>query len=174
MVRGACSSFLSLLLLAGALQADPRVEERERQIKRTRATLAQGVFGAVVLKKARALLGTPYVWGDKSGRYGFDCSGYTAHVFAQAGVTLTGSALEQYAQGSAVDKAGLLPGDLVFFLGSGSPMHVGIYEGQGRFLHAPGTGKRVQSSPLENGRYARRFVGARRLEPPEHQTTPEP
>ena len=102
-------------------------------------------------------LGIPYVWGGSSPSTGFDCSGFVAYVFAQVGVSLPHHAASQYGYGTPVPYDQLAPGDLVFFSGLG---HVGIYIGDGQFVHAPHTGDVVRISSLaEHGSY----VGARRL-----------
>ena len=74
-------------------------------------------------------LGVPYLWGGSTPT-AFDCSGFTKHVFAQAGKTIPRNSAAQYAQSTKVSNPG--PGDLVFF-GRGSVTHVGIYAGGGRF-----------------------------------------
>ena len=102
-------------------------------------------------------LGIPYVWGGSSPSTGFDCSGFVAYVFAQVGVSLPHHAASQYGYGTPVPYDQLAPGDLVFFSGLG---HVGIYIGDGQFVHAPHTGDVVRISSLAgHGSY----VGARRL-----------
>jgi cell wall-associated NlpC family hydrolase len=103
-------------------------------------------------------LGIPYVWGGSSPSTGFDCSGFTAYVYAQVGVSLPHHAASQFGYGTPVSWDQLQPGDLVFFSGLG---HVGIYIGGGQFVHAPHTGDVVKISPLSD-RYGS-FVGARRL-----------
>ena len=90
---------------------------------------------------------------------GFDCSGFTRFVYAHFGIVLPHYSGSQFGLGRRVSRAGLRPGDLVFFDGLG---HVGIYIGGGRFIHAPHTGTRVAIDPL-SGWYAARYDGARRL-----------
>jgi hypothetical protein len=147
------------------LRADIKAEEQARQWRQLNENIWQVVFGQRVVAQAKRQLGRPYVWGCKTGDPGFDCSGYTAYVFNSLGVPLASSALAQYQQGVEVEPAALQPGDLVFFTGQGSPLHVGIYEGDGLFLHAPGTGKVIESSSLDSPYFSRRFVGARRVAP---------
>jgi len=113
---------------------------------------AGGVVGI-----AMQYLGVPYVWGGASPG-GFDCSGFTMYVFAQAGISLPHNAAMQYGMGSAVGREFLQPGDLVFFNGLG---HVGMYIGGNQMIHAPHTGDVVKISPL-TGWYASTYVGARR------------
>ena len=113
-----------------------------------------------VVSIALQYLGVPYVWGGASPSTGFDCSGFVMYVFAQIGVYLPHHAASQYGYGVAVSRDQLQPGDLVFFDGLG---HVGIYIGNGQFVHAPHTGDVVKISSLDEAWYSAMFVGARRL-----------
>lgn len=153
------------LLGARPLRADFESEEQARHLRRAEDDVWQVVFGQGLVAEARRELGKPYLWGGKGGDKGFDCSGYTAFVYAGLGIKLAPTALLQFQQGVGVERAGLQAGDLVFFLGNGSPLHVGIYEGDGRFLHAPGAGKVIESSSLDAPYFIQRYVGARRLAP---------
>jgi peptidoglycan DL-endopeptidase CwlO len=103
-------------------------------------------------------LGVPYVWGGSSPSTGFDCSGFTSYVYAQVGISLPHHAASQYGMGTPVSYDQLAAGDLVFFSGLG---HVGIYIGQGQFVHAPHTGDVVRVSYLSERTGS--YVGARRL-----------
>jgi cell wall-associated NlpC family hydrolase len=102
----------------------------------------------------------PYVWGGASPSTGFDCSGFVMYVFAQIGVSLPHHAASQYNYGVPVSRDQLAPGDLVFFDGLG---HVGIYIGNGQFIHAPHTGDVVKISSLYEDWYSATYYGARRL-----------
>src|SRR5204862_7978105 len=111
---------------------------------------------------ARHFVGTPYVWGGTSPRSGFDCSGLVQYVYAHFGVSLPRTTYGQFDRGSRVGRWGLRPGDLVFFDGVG---HVGMYIGDGRFIHAPHTGTTVQVTSLDDPWYQFAYDGARRLFP---------
>jgi len=120
------------------------------------------------LLQALLALGTDYRWGGASPK-GYDCSGLVAHVFKQAwGLRLPHSARAQSRYGTSVSLAELQPGDLVFFNTEHRAFsHVGIYLGNGRFVHAPRTGEKVKVEPLHIRYWMSRFDGARRLTPPD-------
>ena len=103
-------------------------------------------------------LGIPYLWGGASPATGFDCSGLVMYVYAQLGISLPHYAAAQYQLGTAVDRSQLQPGDLVFF---DALDHVGIYIGNGQFVHAPQTGDVVKITALAD--FGDGYVGARRL-----------
>jgi len=115
----------------------------------------------LVVRTALAQRGVPYRWGGAS-RGGFDCSGLVRFVYARIGFLLPHSSYAQATAGRSVPRSALRPGDLVFFDGDG---HVGIYVGDGRFVHAPHPGGRVELSSLSAGWYASTYVGARRVLP---------
>ena len=116
-------------------------------------------FGNRVVGFAKHLLGTRYVWGGSSPRSGFDCSGFVRYVYGHFGISLAHSSYAQFDTGRRIARPSLKPGDLVFFDGLG---HVGIYVGDGNFIHAPHSGTRVRIETL-GGWYSSRFDGARRL-----------
>ncbi|GAB3336912.1 C40 family peptidase [Marilutibacter aestuarii] len=146
---------LNRLMGQGTAQgsADAEVEDKD------------GRIGAV-LQKALALLGTPYRWGGTSPEKGFDCSGLVGYVFHNAlGIELPRISREMARNGEAVkDRASMSAGDLVFFGRRGRVDHVGIYLGEGRFVHAPRTGRTVSVSRMDSGYWANKFMEARRVE----------
>lgn len=98
---------------------------------------------------ARQYLGVPYVWAGASPSGGFDCSGLVLYVYAQLGIDLPHFARSQYECGQHIAYSALMPGDLVFFGSSVETIHhVGIYIGDGQFIHAPQTGDVVKISNL--------------------------
>jgi len=108
---------------------------------------------------AHNFLGLRYRYGGSSPRTGFDCSGLAMYVYGKLGVQLPHNAAAQYRMGVSVPRSALKSGDLVFFSGLG---HMGIYVGNGRFIHSPRIGQRVRVEPLA-GHWAGRYVGARRV-----------
>ncbi|MDR0182763.1 C40 family peptidase [Lysobacter arvi] len=119
-----------------------------------------------VLQRAMALLGTPYRWGGSDPSKGFDCSGLVGYVFRNAlGIELPRVSREMAKTGELInDRAKLNAGDLVFFGRRGRVDHVGIYVGEGRFVHAPSRGKDVQVSELDGGYWGQKFIEARRVD----------
>ncbi len=116
-----------------------------------------------IVRTARRYIGVPYRWGGESRSSGFDCSGLTMVVYRLNGLDLPRSSRQQWKVGKWIDHDRLQKGDLVFFAttGSSAVSHVGIYTGANRFLHAPGRGRRIQTSSLSNKYYKTRYVGAR-------------
>ena len=114
---------------------------------------------------ALSLLDTPYAWGGRGPATGFDCSGLVAHVLREgSGLRVRGSAADLGRMSRPIDRDELQPGDLVFFNTLGARhSHVGVYVGDGRFVHAsnPRTGVRIDA--LSNRYYAQRFEGAHSL-----------
>ena len=125
---------------------------------------ASSVTGSQILSEARKYLGTPYVYGGASPA-GFDCSGFVYYVLKTLGFSPYRTPADQYKQGSFVDKASLKPGDIVFFAntyGSGIS-HVGIYAGNGQFIHSPNSRSTVSYADLTTGYWAQHYYGARRV-----------
>lgn len=117
-----------------------------------------------VLQRAFALLGTPYRWGGSSPDNGFDCSGLVGYVFRTIGIDLPRVSRAMANEGTPItDRSALTEGDLVFFGRRGRVDHVGIYIGDGKFLHAPRTGRDVTVSTLSDGYWSQKYLEARRI-----------
>lgn len=117
-----------------------------------------------VLQRAFSLLGTPYRWGGNSPDSGFDCSGLVGYVFRTIGIDLPRVSRAMAGEGTKVaSRDALAEGDLVFFGRRGRIDHVGIYIGDGQFLHAPRTGRDVTVSSLTSGYWAQKYLEARRI-----------
>jgi cell wall-associated NlpC family hydrolase len=119
------------------------------------------------LLQALLAIGIDYNPGGKSPSTGFDCSGLVAYVFQEAwGIRLPPTAAAQSQAGVPVSLAELQAGDLVFYDTLQRPYsHVGIYLGEGRFVHAPKSGAQVRIESLQSAYWSRRFNGARRIDP---------
>mgnify|MGYP001766376288 CR=1 FL=1 len=119
-----------------------------------------------LLEDAKYFKGGRYVWGGTSPE-GFDCSGYVQYLYRKHNINLPRTAWEQSKKGVAVERDNLQKGDLLFFLTDkkrGIPVtHVGIYLGDGNFIHAASKKDGIIISPLTHGKYAQTFVSARRV-----------
>ena len=115
-----------------------------------------------VVRCAYNLIGKPYVYGA-TGPNEFDCSGLTQYVYKSIGKNISRTTYTQVKEGIEVSRNDLCPGDLVFFNTNGYMSHVGIYVGNGSFIHAPRTGKPVMISSLKEGYYCEKFITARRI-----------
>jgi cell wall-associated NlpC family hydrolase len=121
--------------------------------------------GTEVVLFAMSLIDTGYRFGGKNPDAGLDCSGMVSYVYDRAaGVRLEGNAAQMAKQGRPVHYREMEPGDLVFFnTRNRARSHVGIYVGEGRFVHAPQSNGRVKLSSLRSGYFAARFEEARRF-----------
>ena len=124
------------------------------------------VLGEEIVEYGKLFIGTPYVWGGNDLKTGVDCSGLTKKVFEGFDINISRLSYTQVNDGKVVDKSELRPGDLVFFdtngINTGHISHVGIYAGDGLFLHADCT-KGVTLSSLSNAYYQRNYVTGSRI-----------
>ncbi|MCX8049859.1 MAG: C40 family peptidase [Methylohalobius sp.] len=139
---------LSLMLLLAGCAAPPKRAGKP------------ALSGYLIAREATRLTGVPYRYGGESISYGFDCSGLVYYVHKRLGISIPRTAEEQWRKARRVRRA--LPGDLLFFRPPKYRIHVGIYLGGGRFVHAPSTGKRVRIAPL-NSYWRRYYLGAGRF-----------
>jgi NlpC/P60 family/SPOR domain len=116
-----------------------------------------------LVSTVRRFLGVPYRWGGEDRHNGFDCSGLTMVSYRLNGLKLPRNSRAQFKAGRVVSKKHLRQGDLVFFATKGGTRvtHVGMYVGEGRFIHAPRPGKTVRIANLSNKFFQKTFVGAR-------------
>jgi cell wall-associated NlpC family hydrolase len=120
---------------------------------------------SAALVYAMAYVGVPYQRGGTGFEQGVDCSGFVQVTFWEsAGIRLPRRSVEQAQATQAIEPDALEPGDLVFFNTQGQSFsHVGIYVGQGRFIHSPRTGAQVRLERLDDRYWRSRFDGARRV-----------
>ncbi len=142
----------------------PAIEAKEVEIPIINATAV--TTGTKVVDFARQFLGYRYVYAGKSPETGFDCSGFTKYVFSNFGITLGATTGSQSTVGIEVARSNMVAGDLIIFYDSGMSCvgHVGIYIGDGNFIHAANPSRGVVIDNLNTSTYYnQRFISARRL-----------
>ena len=134
----------------------------------TSAMAGDDGFAQKLLGKAMQLIGVKYRFGGTNPETGLDCSGYVQYVYkSSVGVNLPRTAAEQARMGERVATSEVRPGDMVFFNTRGfNNSHVGIYVGNGMFVHAPNSRSRVRFDSLESGYWKTKFTGVRRVSGP--------
>lgn len=125
---------------------------------------SNSVTGTQIVNEAKKYLGIPYVYGGTSPS-GFDCSGLVYYVLRTLGFSPYRTPESQYNQGTYVSKNNLKPGDIVFFANTGGTgiTHVGIYAGNGQFIHSPNSRSTVSYASLTSGYWSDHYYGARRV-----------
>lgn len=141
---------------------EPQQQEQEQQEQETPSYPTNSSAVETVVNAALAQVGKPYVWASSNPSVGFDCSGLTSYAFRQAGININRIAADQYSNGTPVSKDNLVRGDLVFFSYGGGIGHVGLYIGNGQFVHAANYSTGVIVSNL-NGYYSNVYAGAVRV-----------
>lgn len=160
------AEYLARKAEAARLRAE-RIEKAQEEAKKVGKTYqVSEVDKQKLLEDAKYFKGGRYIWGGTTPE-GFDCSGYVQYLYKKHDINLPRTAWAQSKKGEVVDKENLQKGDLLFFLTDkkrGIPItHVGIYLGNGKFIHAASKEKGIIISPLTHGSYAKTFVSARRI-----------
>ncbi|UCC56492.1 MAG: C40 family peptidase [Gammaproteobacteria bacterium] len=113
---------------------------------------------------AQSMAGSPYRYGGATPR-GFDCSGLVYYAYRKAGISVPRTTREQYKYSERIGLSDIHRGDLLFFrLSTRGISHVGIYTGNGKFIHAPSSGKRVSYARLDNAYWKKRLLAAGRID----------
>ncbi len=120
-----------------------------------------------VIDRAHELLGTPYKWGGNSVEQGFDCSSFLVYLFkTEANIQIPRTTAQMHrSKAATIKRSALRPGDAVFFKGNGQGQvsHVGLYIGEGKFIHSPRTGKSIRIDSLSNSYWNRHYTTAKRF-----------
>jgi cell wall-associated NlpC family hydrolase len=158
-------------------QVSTKLEHVGTKLERVGYTVTDRASDLVVT--AMGFLGVPYKRGGNTAETGFDCSGFVRAMYEKTiGLVLPRRANEQAAATQAIEKKDLRPGDLVFFNTMKRAFsHVGIYVGEGKFIHSPKPGAQVRVEDMGQNYWQRRFDGARRVlsqSPAEPQATRQP
>ena len=116
-----------------------------------------------IVRTAKSFIGIPYRFGGENAKQGFDCSGLTMASYRLNGLKLPRNSLQQWAAGKSIDKRDAHEADLVFFdtMGKGRVSHVGLYIGDGKFIHAPKTGKTIRIDLMSNSYFKKHYLGTR-------------
>lgn len=170
------ASLLGCAVVAHAAPSDPAFEDMDallvnkglisrlgEQVHHARESVSESASSLVI--NAMGFLGVPYKYGGDSAEAGLDCSGLVRTVFEQSvGKVLPRRAADQAAATQPIDRSELKPGDLVFFNTMKRAFsHVGIYLGDGKFIHAPRSGSQVRVEDMRMSYWQTRFNGARRV-----------
>jgi cell wall-associated NlpC family hydrolase len=149
--------FLSLVLLTACSSAPVRQQGVQYNISDDQ--MNELVMYAV------SLADTPYHYGGNSASSGFDCSGFVGHVFHHAlNVSMPRTSRDISRLGKPISQSELSPGDLVFYnTQNASFSHVGIYVGDGKFVHSPRSGESVRTEQMQMRYWLTRYDGARRI-----------
>ncbi|MEZ2738853.1 C40 family peptidase [Comamonas jiangduensis] len=174
-----CKWLLVVALVCGSVQAAPTADEALSQDRLTQILKERGLGANLqtvghtvatntssLINTAMGMIGIPYRFGGTSADTGFDCSGFVRAIYQDTvGHLLPRRADEQAKATQKIDKKELKPGDLVFFNTMRRAFsHVGIYVGNGQFIHSPSKGKTVRVEDMNTSYWAKRFNGARRVD----------
>ena len=163
-VRNCLGIFLTAFLAAGCATAVRQLPGGPHPAVVAAPAEVESTAGEKVVSIAAGMIGTPYRYGGESPKAGFDCSGLVFYSFERMGRKVPRTAADQRKAAERVDRSDLEPGDLVFFRSSkGRVDHVGIYAGEGRFIHAPNSGSVVSYAYLDDPYYRTHFVSAGRF-----------
>ena len=157
------ATLIALLLMLAGCGTIPTTSSLIPSPRQAQSISVAPEKGSSIVLFALGLIDAGYRYGGKNPSAGLDCSGMVSHIFEKAaGLRITGSAADIAKKGKPVDLAKIRPGDLVFFNTRNKPhSHVGIFIGDGRFVHAPNSQGKVRTESLTQGWFAARLEEAR-------------
>jgi cell wall-associated NlpC family hydrolase len=161
------SALAAAALLTGCASAPHEAAApREPSVASPGASEPQLSLGGAVAELAMGMIGARYRYGGADPAEGFDCSGLAYYAYSQAGYRIPRTSQDQFRAARKIALGDASAGDLVFFQDQAKLAHVGIYLGDGLFVHAPADGQRVSVASVEAPYYQEHLVAVGRLLPP--------
>ena len=156
-------TFVAVLVFLAACSSTPTADKHGASANGGQYATSDDNAASQAARNARKMVGKPYVYGGSTPA-GFDCSGLIQYSYQRAGVSVPRTTRSQFKAGIPVPTHALREGDLVFFDQEGRKYsHVGIYIGDGQFVHAPSSGKQVRIDRLDKRYWQKHFTAARRI-----------
>jgi cell wall-associated NlpC family hydrolase len=152
-------------VLTGCAGAPTTVPEAPTGRITVEPRIADATVGGAIADVAMGMVGTRYLYGGSDPLEGFDCSGLVYYSYSQAGYRVPRTSQELFRAARKISVGDADPGDLMFFQDQAKLSHVGIYLGDGLFVHAPATGRNVAVSSLDQPYYRQHLVAVGRLLP---------
>jgi cell wall-associated NlpC family hydrolase len=165
--KSAALSILAAAALAGCAGAPREAETSPERSVVAAAEESPGLsLGGAVAELAMGMIGAHYRYGGADPAQGFDCSGLAYYAYSQAGYRIPRTSQDQFRAARKIALGDAGAGDLVFFQDQAKLSHVGIYLGDGMFVHAPANGERVSVASIDAPYYREHLVAVGRLLPP--------
>jgi cell wall-associated NlpC family hydrolase len=158
--------FVAAVLLTGCSSAPRGADAIERSVATAVAPESRLALGGAVAELAMGMIGARYRYGGADPTEGFDCSGLAYYAYTQAGYRIPRTSEDQFRAARKIALGDASAGDLVFFQDQAKLAHVGIYLGDGLFVHAPTDGQRVSVASVQSPYYQEHLVAVGRLLPP--------
>lgn len=160
------SGLLIMLLLTAGCAGTPARDHGRTEIAQERAVpTASGDTRGPITDLALSMVGVPYRYGGADPDEGFDCSGLVYYTYKSNGLAVPRTSQQQFEAARKIPLAEAAAGDLVFFRDQAKLSHVGIYLGEGRFIHAPSSGGAVRVADIDTPYYQQHLVAVGRLLP---------
>jgi len=159
---------LMLALASGCAHQAPdesngSTERGKRSVEPAAAKQTIQSKGQRIAHLAERMIGKPYRYGGEDPVHGFDCSGLVHYTHSAVGISVPRVSRDQYRHARKIPLAAAEPGDIIFFSDAAKLSHIAIYVGDGRFVHAPSSGKTVTEGQLSAAYYQQHLIGIGRL-----------